>query len=692
MMKLAFALVVLSQLPLRSGALPNNDPPYVRYDEQARLWTIGNNTFETALRLESEGWFRFLSTAGSRTWFAPATELSSPISLTAGGVALDQNALYDLEDWGTAPTARDGLRLTIRLKPRQLPVRIRFEAEAYPGQPFLRYRTFLENTSGGSLRVTAADMLPWKFDATGSPLRAFLVGQWAWAGSRANFEPHEFDLALDPGPVEAFTGAYGNHSTWGAIRDANDNGIVFGWEFDGRARAHAELREGILVVDALIMQIDHEVRPGEEFLLPGAFLGLFKGDWDEAGYRTQRFVEAVLAKPIPDHDRFPYLMFDSWGFQWDINDEVLREAARRATDLGVEVFTVDFGWARVTGDWHPDPLKFPNGLKPLSDFVRSQGMKFGLHLPFGEAMDDSEVFRLHPDWKVVPSPNQQRGYFGARGICLSHRPAREWVIAEILRVIRENGVDWLLQDGENMVKGCFATNHTHAPGDSNYANSIEGLNAVIDAVQQQEPDVLWENCEDGGNMQTFHMVQHYVTSIVNDNDDHLTTRRSIYGSTYPFPPWYTDRYMESDPWTSHITRSHFFGGPLILMQAITNWSDQMLAFMKKELDIYKSTRTLIRDAKIYHLTPPPDGTFNDFLQAHNQAQDRSVIFVFREESPEDNALVRPRGLTPSRFYRVRYQDHDGAYSATGAEIMEAGIPVPLPDAPAAEIVYLDPAL
>ncbi|MEZ5354717.1 MAG: alpha-galactosidase [Bryobacteraceae bacterium] len=677
-------------LPLTALAA---DQPYARFDESARLWTIGNDTIETAFRLEPEGWFRFLYIAGARStvWYAPSSTLSGPIALTASNVNLDANALYDLDHWATSPTERGGIRLTIRLEPRQVDAHIRFEAEAYPDQPFLRYRSFLENTGGGALRVSAADMLPWRFHSPHATLRAFLVGQWSWAGNRANFEPHEYDLAAQPGPVEAFTGAYGDHSTWGAVRDPSDNGIVFGWEFDGRARAHAEMRDGMLEVDALIMQIDHEVRPGEEFLMPGAFLGLFRGDWDEAGFRTQRFVEAVLAKPIPEPQRFPFLMFDSWGFQWSIDDQVLREAARRSAELGVEVFTVDFGWARVTGDWTPDPVKFPNGLRPLSDYVRSLGMKFGLHLPFGEALEEAQVFRLHPDWKVVPNPNQQRGYFGARGICLSHRPAREWVIAEILRVIRENGVDWLLQDGENMVKGCFATNHTHAAGDSNYANSIEGLNAIIEAVQKQEPDVLWENCEDGGNMQTFHMVQHYVTSIVNDNDDHITTRRSIYGSTYPFPPRYTDRYMESDPWTSHITRSHFFGGPLILMQPITQWSDPMLAFMKKELAIYKSTRTLIRDAKIYHLTPPPDGSFNDYLQAHHQETDRSVIFVFREHSEEDLTQVRPRGLTSARLYTVRFEDHRATHVLSGSELMENGIPVPLLSAPSAEIVYIDPA-
>jgi len=652
---------------------------------------------EAQFRLEADGRFRFLALINkttARTWSPPDTEDSSPISLTIDQAQLNETALYALAEQSATHIEPEGIRQTIVLDSRLLPARIRFEAEVHAGQPFLRYRAFYRNSGSVSSYVTEADMLSWKFQGREQRFRGFFVGQWAWGGERANFEPHEVDLSQLDGPVEAFTGAYGNHSTWGALRDEADHGLAFGWEFDGRARAHAEHDRGagILRVDSLVQRLNHAVEPAGEFLVPGAFVGLFRGDWDEAGYRTQRFVEAVLAAPLPPSEgaRFPYVAFNSWGYQWGINEAVLREAAQRAEDLGVEVFTVDFGWARVTGDWHPDPTKFPSGLQPLSDYVHSLGMKFGLHLPFAEATAESQVLRQHPDWAVVPSPNQQRAYFEAKGLCLSHQPAQEWVISEILRVVRENGVDWLLQDGENMVKGCFATRHTHAPDDSNYSNSVEGLNVVIRAVRAALPALLLENCEDGGNMQTFHMVQNYVTSIVNDNSDFLTTRRSIYGATFPFPPRYTDRYMETTPWDNYRTRSHFFGGPLILMDKITEWPDFMVEFMKKELGIYRSLRLHIRDGKVYHLGPPPDGNFNDSIQSHHEASDRSVIFVYRQETASDRELVRPRGLRWDGIYRVRFQDSPRSYAAAGREIMESGVLVELPTQFFAEIVYIEP--
>ncbi|MFB3826353.1 MAG: alpha-galactosidase [Bryobacteraceae bacterium] len=678
-------------------ALPA-DVCYSRFDAHTSTWTLGNAHIEASFRLMPEGSFRYvalINKASGRTWSAPDAQPSSPVGLTVNAVTLGVAAQYELAGHESTPIEREGIRQSIVLNARALPAQIRFEAEVHAGQPFLRYRTFYKNTAGATSRVTEADMLPWTFRGEGRRFRGLFVGQWSWGGDRANFEPHEVDLSVLEGPVEAFTGAYGNHATWGAVRDDEDHGIIFGWEFDGRARAHAEwnAQYEVLRTDSQVQRLYHAVAPSDEFAVPGAFLGLYRGDWDEAGYRTQRYVDAVLAARLPgsEAERFPYVAFDSWGYQWDINEEMLREAARRAAAIGVELFTIDFGWAKVTGDWHPDPQKFPNGLKPFSEFVHSLGMKFGLHLPFAEAAADSQILRRNPDWAVTPAPSAQRGYFGAQGLCLSHRPVQEWVISEILRVVRENGVDWLLQDGENMVKGCFAANHTHHAEDSNYSNSVEGLNAVVEAVQRAEPGLMWENCEDGGNMQTFRMVQSYVTSIVNDNSDFLTTRRSIYGATFPFPPRYTDRYMETTPWDNYRTRSHFFGGPLIIMSKITEWPDFMVEFTKKELAIYKAIRRHVSEGKVYHLSPPPDGAFNDFIQSHHPATDRSVIFVYRQETESSQTAVHPRGLRAEGVYRVRFQDAPRSYTATGREIMDSGIVVELPSEYFAEIVYIEPA-
>lgn len=668
---------------------------YARFDRPAGIWTVGNREIEAELALIPGGSFRIvalLDKATGRRWRASAEQPSALFALVVDGIPIDAGSAFQLVEERSEEIEAGGVRQVIVLAPAGVPGEIRLELEVYAGQPFLRYRSWYRNTSGLARVITAADMLALRLQVPNGRLRGFMVGQWSWGGERANFEPHEIDFDALAGPVEAFTGSYGNHCTWGAVRDEEDYGLVFGWEFDGRARAHAELLRpaGLLELDALVQRLKHSVAPGEEFAVPGAFIGMFQGDWDEAGYRTQRFVEAVLACPIPDHDNFPYVIFDSWGYQWGIDETLMRQAAERAAYVGAEVFTIDFGWAKVTGDWHADPLKFPRGLRPISDYVHSLGMKFGLHLPFAEAMAESRVLREHPDWAVTPSPTQRRAYFDAKGLCLAHKPAQQWVISEIVRVVRENGVDWLLQDGENMVKGCFATHHTHDPEDSNYANSVEGLSVVLDAVRRQIPELLWENCEDGGNMQTFNMVRNYVTSIVNDNSDFLVTRRSIYGATYPFPPRYTDRYMETTPWDIYRTRSHFFGGPLVLMDRITEWPDWMVEFMREEIAIYKSIRCLIRDGKVYHLTPPPDGTFNDYIQSHHEASDRSVIFVYRQETPFEAERVRPRGLRPEVSYQVRFQEDPRRIVMTGQELMESGIEVRLPRHWFAEIVYIEP--
>src|SRR5205085_1390333 len=111
----------------------------------------------------------------------------------------------------------------------------------------------------------------------------------------------------------------------------------------------------------------------------------------------------------------------------------------------------------------------------------------------------SPVLHENPDWTATDTSDYQ----GAKALCLSNRPAKQWLISEGIRIIDEYQLDWILQDGQNMVKECTKTTHTHDPRDSNYSNAVEGLNAVIAAIQQARPNVSWENCENGGNMMTF---------------------------------------------------------------------------------------------------------------------------------------------------------------------------------------------
>ena len=84
------------------------------------------------------------------------------------------------------------------------------------------------------------------------------------------------------------------------------------------------------------------------------------------------------------------MIWDSWKYQTGIDEDTLRRNAELAARIGVELFVIDLGWARSIGDWHEDPRKFrPGGLRALSDYVHSLGMKFGLHFAFAEAALES---------------------------------------------------------------------------------------------------------------------------------------------------------------------------------------------------------------------------------------------------------------------------------------------------------------
>ena len=162
-----------------------------------------------------------------------------------------------------------------------------------------------------------------------------------------------------------------------------------------------------------MLDLNHPVPPAATFQTPYAFMGLFHGDWDEAGYRTQRFVEAVLAKPAPDATTFPYVSWDSWATRTRLTNRPCCATRTSPLPLGVELFIVDLGWARAIGDWHADPDKFPIGLAALSDYVHSLGMKFGLHFALTEADPASPVLQANPDWTSTESDN----YFGASLAC-----------------------------------------------------------------------------------------------------------------------------------------------------------------------------------------------------------------------------------------------------------------------------------
>ena len=241
-----------------------------------------------------------------------------------------------------------------------------------------------------------------------------------------------------------------------------------------------------------------------------------------------------------------------------------------------------------------------------------------------------------------------------------------------------------------MVKRCTKDTHSHDPQDSNYANSVQGLNQFVDAVQRLRPSVAWENCENGGSMMTFGMVRRYATSIVNDASGSLAARQAAYGASYPFSPRYIDRYMPESDLQPYVTRSYMLGGPWVFMNRLPDLSDDDLAFAASEIRVFKTIRARARSGKVFHLTPQPVEGEIDALQNYNAASDTAVAVVERADANQSTYLLKPQGLNPDTIYLVRFQDDLRSFIVAGDQLMQRGVQVPLPDSLDAEIVYIAP--
>ena len=91
--------------------------------------------------------------------------------------------------------------------------------------------------------------------------------------------------------------------------------------------------------------------------------------------------------------------YTSWyNYYQNINEEIILRDLD-ALDERFNLCQIDDGYETFVGDWlDVDPVKFPNGLKPIVEKIHSKGLKAGLWLAPFAAETKSKVYQEHRDW------------------------------------------------------------------------------------------------------------------------------------------------------------------------------------------------------------------------------------------------------------------------------------------------------
>jgi len=400
------------------------------------------------------------------------------------------------------------------------------------------------------------------------------------------------------------------------------------------------------------------LEPGEQMALPRIHMGVFEGeDVEELDNTLRRYVREHIACKLEGRIPLPAVYYDHWfGIHQYFDVADLKRQADVAAGLGCEIFCLDAAWYEVKdsfvdglGNWlRPDPKKFPNGIEELSEHVRALGMKFGLWHLIELACPGTQVLLDRPElydsqgskMSQDPTPGAMTPFHRLR---LDKPEGREYALSILRRWVQDWKIDffrWECSDPQQWA-------YSHDPSGKLLLAYMNGFYQLIDAVREEFPDIYIEDCEGGGTRLDWGMAVRTHGNWLSDHTAHPEVSRFFQTGASRFWPAHfltsavrVQRGAGDIDATSHNMVSRMMGA-LGFNGDIAQWSPEARARAKEHVRVFKDIRPLLAGPVHFPLDQPRDDQDWDAAIYGDTKTGKQLLFAFRMEGPESQALDIP---------------------------------------------------
>ena len=591
----------------------------------------------------------------------------------------------------------DGATVTISSADKKIELTLKYLL--YPDLPVVRKSLIVKNLTDKEINLESVDIE--KFNTTDYHVPTY---SWIYSdyGRRKSIGPYDGNLQ------DALV----------IVHDMNwESGIVIGNEAAGVLKHTSvfwnarEISSGLTHKNARF-PFRKWIKPGEVFETPQVFTMVYNNFKDP---------EEILNTAVPDFVRKhmgirlsvlkekPTFVYNTWEpFGKRINEKLVMELAKAAADAGMKEFIIDDGWQDSYGDWGIDYEKFPNGLKPVFDYIKSLGMKPGLWVSVGSASSNSEVFKLHPDWFV----RDKNGNFAnlhienansdIRSACYS-TGWKDYIKGVLLKQAVDYGLEYLkldfavvssayVFDTEN--SGCYSTQHAgHKDHNESMYVNFQRVWELFDELHAAKPN-LFIDCtfETMGGLQLidYAMLKHaegnwlsnFEGNVSNKTD--LRIRNMAWWRSPAIPATALvigNPHMQDPGWEMHI-KSIAGALPIMLgdprqlspsdLKKYRSYAD-WLQNMQAKYDIMSFRQDLPGFGE------PQEGMWDGFQRLNTETKNGGIIAVFRHGAVESVRTVTINYLDPVKIYELKSMDGKVIASLSGNEFKNKGFEVQLLD-------------
>lgn len=586
----------------------------------------------------------------------------------------------------------DGAAVTLQSKDGAAEVTVRFLL--YPNLPVIRKNLVIKNLANEQARLESVDVE--KFTTT-----AYYATTFSWIchdyGRRRSIGPYDGNMQ------DALLTVH--NSDW-------QQGIVIGNEAAGVVKHTSVFWDESAILSGLTHKdarfpFRKYIAKGESFTTPQVFTIVYNNhkDPDEVlNTAVPDFVRKHLGTRLSELDQKPTFVYNTWvPFKKDINEKLVMELAKAAADAGMKEFVIDDGWADNYGDWIIDKKKFPNGLKPVFDYIKLLGMKPGLWVSVGSASPDSKVYKAHPEWFVLDEEQQPANLHedaaNMRTACFG-TGWRGYIKDVLLKLALDYGLEYLKLDFTvvtstyrfgNKVTGCYATNHKgHKDHNESLYSNYEEVWKLFDELHAAKPN-LFIDCtfETMGGLQLidYAMLKHAEGNWLSnfngpDAKVDLRVRNMAWWRSPAIPATALvigNPEMQDVGWEMHIKS---LAGALPIMlgdprklsapdlkqyRAYADW----LQLMENKHQIMSYRQDLAGFGE------PTEGMWDGFQRINSETKQGGIIGVFRHGALEKTRQVMIKHLDPKRTYQIKTIDGKLMTTLTGEALQATGFTVSL---------------
>jgi alpha-galactosidase len=581
-------------------------------------------------------------------------------------------------DWSPlfrpARCSRDGTRARIEGEDAVAGLRLVTEVEAVPGGA-IRGRHTVTNTGRDPYVVDRLELvfpLPARvgevLDFTGRqtaeriPQRHQIGdGLWLREGRRGHtgHDSATVVIAGVPGFSFGHGEVYGLHVAWSGNTVHRVERVPSGL---GAAADGDRVLPGVTTIGGgeLLLPGEITLAEGESYATPWVYLAAAADGLDGLSAQFHGYLRS-----LPAHPRSPRpVNLNVWeAVYFDHDLARLTSLARLAAGIGVERFVLDDGWfagrrsdRAGLGDWRVDEEVWPGGLHRLVDYVRAQGMRFGLWIEPEMVNPDSRLYRAHPDWILAAgqrTPLLQRHQLV---LDLTRPEVTGYLLERISTLLSEYEIGYVKWDCNRDILDGGSGTRSGAPAAHDQAQAVY---ALLDELRRRHPDVEWESCASGGGRIDLAMLERVQRVWTSDMTDALARQPIQRWTGQLVPPEYLGAHV-SAPF-SHQTGRYM---PLSLRCAtalfghfgiewdITRAGDDELAELAAWIRLYQEHRALIHSGRVVRVDMPDDTAWVHGVVAADQSVAVMSYVQLDEPRNDQPAAMRIPGLDPSRRYRL----------------------------------------